>query len=372
MGARRPFRWATRSLGTRWGRVAVLALVVALVAAVTTSRSGEPGDVPSLDLAPRPGPTAFRIVYRVEVLQEPPSTTLEERLVRRPFDGMLLGSRTRVVDVDDPETSGTASRGSQILSISNGHAVPVQGRIPTLAIGDQALGGLVEDAVRLGRATATGDEDRLLGRSCRVFGVKEPGARSLDAPTSDSSATVCIDDDGLVLQERWKLGGQLVFERTAIAIDERPDLGALDELVDAGTGNAPVQGTSVKAVARITSFIVEPPLPRGFRRTGRFQTASLDRAIGPVATSAWVMDRAGDFLTVEVGRGSIDQRDAADELDSPLGKATLHLGAAGPEIRIAVEGGRWVRVAGSVSPSDLEAYVATLRTRGSTVSSGRE
>ncbi|MDP1819087.1 MAG: hypothetical protein Q8K58_04240 [Acidimicrobiales bacterium] len=335
---------------------------MALTLALAVWSTAEPD---GLQLGRRPGPTAFRILYRVEVLQDPSSTTFEERLVRRPFDGRLLGSRSREVDIDDPETSGTESLGSLILSITNGQSVPVQGRVPTVAIGDQALAAVLEDAVRLDRAVALSEDERVLGRPCRLFAVNEPGARVLAAPTADSRATLCLDEAGLVLREVWELDGELVFVRTAVAVDEKPELDALGELGDpAPTDASLAQGPMVRAVTRISSFIAEPPLPRGFRRTGRFQTASVDRALGPLSTSAWVMERGGDFLTVEAGTGSIDQRDAASEVGSTLGDATLHLGTTGSEIRIAVDDDHWVRLTSSVSPSDLERYAAALEARG--------
>jgi hypothetical protein len=361
MGARRPIRRAFRSARTRPGRSALLAVVVSLTLAVAVGRTTEPG---GLHLDARPGPPAFRILYRVEVFQEPSSTSFEERLVRRPFDGRLLASRSREIDVDDPETSGTESLGSLILSLTDGQAVPVQGRVPTLAIGDQALAALLEDAVRLERAIALGEDDRVLGRSCRLYAVKEPGARVLAAPTADSRATLCVDRAGLVLREVWELGGERAFERTAVTIDKKPDPDTLAELRDAApTDDSATQGPRVRAVTKVRSFIDEPPLPRGFRRTGRYQTASVDRTLGPLSTSAWVMERGGDFLTVETGTGSIDQRDAATEVDVPLGDATLHLGTSGSEIRIAVDDDHWVRVTSSVSPSDLQRYAAALRAR---------
>lgn len=312
----------------------------------------------------RSGPLAYRILYRVDVLQDPPSTTFEERLVRRPFEGRILSSTSRDVDLADPGTSGTMSIGSSILSISDGQRMLVQQRVPSAAIGDVALASVLEEAVRLGHAEAQPDGDLVLDRPCRLFAVKEPGARVLAAPTESSRTTVCIDDDGLILREQWELRGRVVLERTAIEFEEDPDLTALGNPSNASTPDAALRmGATVRAVDRVDSFIEEPSLPRGWTLTGRFETVTVDQTRGLSRTTAWVMQDNADFLVVEAGDGRVNLSGRVSEVPSALGEGALFFGTMGAEIRVLVDATRWIRVTTSAPPTDLSRYVETLRTR---------
>jgi hypothetical protein len=300
----------------------------------------------------------------VDVLQDPPSTTFEERVVRRPFEGRILSSTSRGVDLNDPGTSVTMSVGSSILSISDGQQTLVRQRVPNAAIGDVALASVLEEAARLGHAEAQAEEDVVLDRPCRLFAVKEPGARVVAAPTKSSRTTLCIDDDGLILRERWELRGRVVLERTAIELDEDPDLTASGDPTNAPAPEAPLtMGATVRPVERVDSFIDEPPLPTEWTLIGRFETVTVDRTQGLSRTSAWVMQDNGDFLVVEAGNGRINLSGSVREVPSALGEAALFLGTMGAEIRVHVDANRWIRVTTSASPTDLSRYIETLRIR---------
>lgn len=300
----------------------------------------------------------------MDVLQDPPSTGFEERLVRRPFDGRILSSPSRVVDPDDVAASGTMSAGPRVLSLSDGTRALVQQRVPGAAIGDQVLASVLAEAVRLGVAEDDRDEDVVLGRRCRLFAVKEPGARIVAPPTATSRTTVCVDDDGLVLRERWELRKRLVLERTAIELEEDPTLTELDDVDTAPAPAAPfAMGATVRSVGAVESFIDEPPVPTDFELVDRYETVTVDRTQGPSRTGAWVMQRNGDFLVVEAGTGRVSLSGAMREVPSPLGEAALFLGAMGTEIRVLVDSNRWIRATTSAPSADLARYLATLRLR---------
>jgi hypothetical protein len=305
------------------------------------------------------------VLYRVDVLQDPPSTGFEERLVRRPFDGRILSSTSRVVDPEDVGTSGTMSAGSSILSFSDGQRTVVQQRVPGAGIGDQVLASVLEEAVRLGYAEAHGDEDVVLGRRCRLFEVKEPGARIVSAPTDSSRTTLCVDDDGLVLRERWELRERVVLERTAIALDENPNVTELGSIANGPVTAAPLtMGSTVRSVGEVDSFIEEPPLPAGFELIGRYETVTVDRTRGPSRASAWVMQDNAAFLVVEAGTGLVSLSGSMSEVPSALGDGALFLGTMGAEVRVLVDANHWIRVTTSAPPADLARYVARLRSRG--------
>lgn len=285
--------------------------------------------------------------------------------MRRPFDGRILSSTSRVVDPEDVGTSGTMSAGSSILSFSDGQRTVVQQRVPGAGIGDQVLASVLEEAVRLGYAEAHGDEDVVLGRRCRLFEVKEPGARIVSAPTDSSRTTLCVDDDGLVLRESWELRERVVLERTAIALDENPTVTDLADISDTPVTAVPfTTGSTVRSVGQLNSFIEEPPLPTDFDLIGRYETVTVDRTQGLRRTSAWVMQDDGDFLVVEAGDGLISLSGSMSEVPSAIGEAALFLGTMGAEIRVLVDANHWIRVTTSAPPTDLSRYIGTLRIRG--------
>lgn len=341
---------------------------IAAIAAVTwfATTLGSGGDPHTIAaFTARSGPVAYRILYRVEVFQDPPSTSFEERLVRRPFDGRILSSTSRVVDPDHVGTSGTMSAGASVLSFGEGHRTVVQQRVPGAAIGDQVLAAVLEEAVRLGYAEAHRDEDVVLGRRCRLFAIKEPGARVVAAPTDSSRTTLCIDDDGLILSERWELREHLVLERTAIALDEDPTVTELENVAEASVTAVPLaMGSTVRSVEQVDSFIEEPPLPTGFELIDRYETVAVDRTRGPSRTSAWVMQDNAAFLVVEAGTGLVSLSGGMSEVPSPLGEGALFLGTMGAEVRVLVDANHWIRVTTSAPPADLARYVARLRSRG--------
>lgn len=331
-------------------------------AATSRGSGGDPAGVAAFPA--RSGPVAYEILYRVDVHQDPPSTSYEERLVRRPFDGRILSSASRVVDPDQVGTSGTMSAGASIVSFSDGQRALVQQRVPGAAIGDQALASILEEAVRLGHAEGPRGEEVVLGRRCRLFAVKEPGSRIVAAPTDGSRTTMCVDDDGLVLRERWELRERVVLERTAIALDEHPNVTGLQDAPDGSVSAAPLTaGSTVRPVEQVDSFIEEPLVPTGFELTGRYETVAVDRTQGPSRTSAWVMQDEGAYLVVEAGTGLVSLSGKVSEVSSPLGEAALFLGTMGAEIRVLVDANRWIRVTTSAPSADLSRYVATLRTR---------
>lgn len=285
--------------------------------------------------------------------------------MRRPFDGRILSSTNRGVDPEHVDTSGTMSAGASVLSFSDGQRTLVQQRVPGAAIGDQVLASLLEEAARLGYAEAHGGQDVVLGRRCRLFAVKEPGARVVAAPTDSSRTTLCVDEDGLILRERWELRERLVLERTAIALDENPTVTELENIANAAVTAAPLtMGSTVRSVGQVDSFIEEPPLPTGFDLIGRYETITVDRTRGLSRTSAWVMQDNGDFLVVEAGDGRISLSGSMREVPSPLGEAALFLGTMGAEIRVLVDANHWIRATTSAPPADLVRYVAALRVRG--------
>ena len=184
----------------------------------TTTSPPEPVEVADL-VAPGPAvdaPVAYRITYDVVENGLP---RVEEWTVRRPYESLVLSRR------DDTLLSGTSTSRAVLqtyLSDRDGWLV-VQPELhraaydqhPVAAVAAMEAMGLVER-----RGT-----DGYLGRSCTVYRTGQPpSAGEPTAPGTGERTDICIDDAGLVLHERWEIGGSVVVERTATALELEPDL----------------------------------------------------------------------------------------------------------------------------------------------------
>ncbi len=259
---------------------------------------------------------------------------------------------------------GSLSLGGAVYALTGAHVAPVQARVPGPAIGDQALAVVLDEAAAAGLAERGAGMDEVLGRPCTLFEIVEPGATVL-VPASDRSRDeICVDHDGLVLRERWRLNGALVLSREAIEVETNPSR----ELVDAALSSEATDDTTnlqaprARKVSSIHAFLREPPLPAGFQLEGRYQTGVVTPA-GPVTTQAWAMQRRGDYLVVEVGTGRANRPSGAAtmRLDG-LGTASLTSGVRGSEAIVAIDGGDgWVRVTASAPGRWLRDYLRSLR-----------
>lgn len=159
-------------------------------------------------------PSAYRITYEVVENGLP---RVEEWTVRRPYESLVLSTRDGVLLSG---TSTSRARLQTFLSDEDGW-LPIQPELhraaydqhPASAIGVMEVLGLVE---------RRGEEEHL-GRACAVWRTGQPPSAGAPTPPTDEEHTdVCIDGAGLVLHERWEIGGNVVVERTATALELEP------------------------------------------------------------------------------------------------------------------------------------------------------
>jgi hypothetical protein len=128
----------------------------------------------------------------------------------------------------------------------------------------------------------------------------------------------------------------------------------------------------VRADPQPETFIASPPTPVGFRAAGepvRFRLPDSQHPTLTVAsTVVWAFEDGARVITVEAGvqRGGRLPWSATDTVTETvrlagLSGATTALRSDGPEIRIDLGQGRWVRVRGTVALSSLTAFAAQLR-----------
>ena len=161
-------------------------------------------------------PVAYRIAYDV-VENGLPRT--EEWTVRRPYESLIVSRRDGLV------LSGTATSRTALqtyLSDRDGW-LPIQPELHRAAF-DQHPAAAVAAMEALGLAERLGEETHA-GRTCTVYRTGQPPSAGHPTAPSDSEQTdVCIDDAGLVLHERWEIGGSVVVERTATSIELEPEI----------------------------------------------------------------------------------------------------------------------------------------------------
>ena len=187
----------------------------------TTSPPPDPVPVDAIAVEPFPeeAPGSYRIVY--EVVENGLART-ETLTVRRPFESLVVSTRE-----GEEILSGTATSRQQLwtyLSDREGW-LAIQPQLHRAAYDQRPLAAMASlPAPGLAEEEGTGS---YLDRSCRNFRtggpLTDPGAT---APSASESTEVCIDGNGLLLHERWEIGGQVVSERTATEVELDPEVPA--------------------------------------------------------------------------------------------------------------------------------------------------
>ncbi len=313
-------------------------------------------------------PAAYQVTYEVRTLTNGESTTYEVVTAHRPFAGSDLYYPDR--PATSQPVSGALFDVDRLYSYSDGGVHTVAGRQPGPAGSDQALAVVLPDLLARGLAHDLGTERTIAGRRCREYRLLEPPVGAIRPLAGDSDhADMCLDHDGLVLAQRWTYHGTLVQTRTALSVR----LGTVTDPVTVdGATPLPTGDNVPTATASRTpqSFLPEPPAPQGFRlaRAESFTApGTAARGGGVLAASVtWAFVRGADIITVEAGT----QRSGLPWDQQPtrtrtltlagLGKATSALRSDGPELRVDLGGGRWVRVRGTVPLPELVRYAQRI------------
>lgn len=244
----------------------------------TTTTAPDPVPVEAIAVEPfaESVPVSYRIAYDV-VENELPRT--EVITVRRPYESLLRSER------DGELLSGDATSTERLWTYLPGREgwLVLQGQLHRAARDHRPLAAMAA-AVSLGWAEELGT-GTYAGRTCRRFLTGQPlGSTGVRGPTPDESAELCIDDQGLVLHERWEIEGSPLLERTAteVAVDVEVDPAVFDPtpvVADAGEFEALLSALAVEAdeetLAALRTDIVPP---EGFTEDGAvFRSAVPDR-----------------------------------------------------------------------------------------------
>ena len=328
---------------------------------------------PAAVVVARSRPVTYRILYEVDQpSSRPPSVRWEVLTVRRPFTARKASFADR--PTGQRPDAGTLATLDRLYSIQPGGALhEVAGRQPGPPTGDQALGPERRAAVARRMARPAGTRV-VAGRRCRDYRFLEPPAGPIKALAGPDHDLLCVDEAGLVLREAWTMRGHVALRRRAERVEVDPPIAG--EELDA-TGAAPPPTPTAVPTAGPTagddSFLPAPAAPAGFTQAAvdRFSLPGPQQQPGeppPVlyTSTVWAFARGPDAVTVEAGStpsGNLpwNEADASEPASLPVGPAHSVLRSDGPELRVDLGGGRWLRVRGTLSPEQLETYARTLR-----------
>lgn len=214
--------------------MAAVVVATAVLAGAFVLDGGTPS--PRLRSVDRAAPrlVAYEVVYEVTELERRREETI---IVRPPYESL------RTSDRDGVRTATLVNReGLWQLSPPPSSAWRLLDAGRRRAEGDvRVLGGLrlLEE---IGLAERLLDR-RVLGRSCAAYRVAEPiGNIATKPPTDDEHVELCVDETGVMLDERWVLNGEVIREQRAIKLDTSPRLAS--DVFDAEPAAEPTEAVA--------------------------------------------------------------------------------------------------------------------------------
>jgi hypothetical protein len=329
-------------------------------------------------------PATFHIVYRAEDGTGGRRVVTTVRWwVRRPFDG-----RREVLAGEPPGgqlVSLAVTSFGRSLTQTAGNDALVLAVPPQPAVADVRVGPVLSDALRRGALTRAGRRV-IAGRPCQVYRIDTSAATGgpLAPPAKRASgySDMCVDGAGLVLERTDVAGGKRLHDEVAVTVA----VGARsmsDSLFEAPAPNLDVQhgGGSIRRVDPASrpagTFYELPAPPTGFRLLGRyavvppqpenFKPDDPTRRSARLAGVADVYVRGADVVIVDRG-GTLGgvapfaPQPLATTIDvGALGKGELIASVLVSNARIALSGGHYLRVVGTVPPAQLVLLLRSLQ-----------
>jgi hypothetical protein len=342
----------------------------------STALDGAPRDQ-ALPFAPAE-PSSYAIRYRTERYDREQVAVASELIeVRRPFDARVTSSQGgRVV----------STRISRLGVLAFGTSAGARSFVspPSPATSDVRLATVLGDAVGEGHAQVR-ERRRVIGVDCQVYRVGTAVAAGELVPVNTRAgehADICVDRDGLLLEEVWIKDGRPLQRRVATSRrvdptfpDERFHL-TNEQAVSSAQGNGFFRAIDPSSGFEGTGYRISD-VPDGFTSLGRYlvQPPRLSLSQSPVqderppepvsVVDVWA--RGPDLLvlsqTIDSGQTAIPQRsEAAEPLDlGPTNAAATLLDLRSVEVRIEVPDHRFLRLAGTLRLAQLVDLAKGLR-----------
>ena len=366
-------------------KLAAIGTIAAAVYAGVSELRGDEDEPASLDRygsvevdgkAPedgRPFPKAYAITSRVSIRG---STSTEVHRVVAPFDARtetFAGTEAKGTLLAEREVAfgflATRSKGATLTTLEAPPAVAGP-RLAEALVSAERLGLVERREVRT-----------VARRRCQVWRTSaEFGATTFVPPKGgDEYLDLCVDGDGLLLEE-WQVDdGQAVRQKVAVEVElddvEASDVRKLPRditlKIDAGGG-------SVKKIADterpVGPFLDVAAPPEGFQLQGRYTVVPPSPGLreggdrGKVrAATVDVFVRGADAIVVERGGlldlsdpWTVDPRFPDVDLGPSIGTGELVPGRLGSELRALLGSGRYLRVFGTVDLDQLTELARAL------------
>lgn len=365
--------------------MAALVVIVVVGAGALLFRDGDDPRAGSELLDPGPvavatrTPETYRIVYRVESRAAEAYVASTDRLtIRRPFQARV-------------EAATGPPPGEEVLSTTVNAFARLRSGDTTLAVPpgpappDRRTKAFLEEALEHGYAVEA-ERRRVADRICRVYRLGgDAGASSLARVVDTEAADrtdVCIDEAGLVLEDVTFAAGEVLSRKVAVEVSEDVDVD--DEAFAAGEASMSARegGGSVREVTADSrppeaTFWELEEVPDGFEHMGRYSVVPPQTGFddplrrGAIVTSmsdVWV--RGADAIVVEQGGTLEGKRPFEDDPNArrvdlgELGEGEVRYSLRASEVRVLTGGGRFLRVGGTLRPSQLLEIARSLEPTG--------
>ena len=291
--------------------------------------------------------------------------------IRVSYDVVDLASgarSTEVLELDRPLRSrrtsggtGSATTGEGVFDRAGGVWRQVAVVPPGEAGHDLRLTAPLAWAAEQGLARVDG-QGEVGGRRCTWWLTREPlDAGPFAAATDADRARSCVDADGLLLSDTWRVSGRDVRRRDATEV--RP-LRTLD-VFDGSKPQAIPMGLVLMGVERVpeaVSDLVALSPPRGLVLRAAARVAELEpgsiNAVRRSARAVYASER--DVLVVDQVRGPFEPRGTSAPLGD-LGVAQVQATAGGLLVTVRLAPEQHVRVRTSLPYADVQSWLLSLR-----------
>ncbi|MEX0874492.1 MAG: hypothetical protein WD646_12375 [Actinomycetota bacterium] len=325
---------------------------------------------------------SYRAVYTVETYAQDEKTVTTERVwVRRPF-------QSRVVTLTGPPPGRRELSLRQsafgVLASTSEDAQPLNiAAPPGLSSGDLRIDAVLAESVE-DETIELRERREVYGRVCQVYRAGGPVlAGDLDEyePGSNEYADVCVDRNGLVIEEAWTSDGKFLRRRAAVEVDVDPSIDRDLFEIEAPEQEGPVRGT----VQRVNPATIDADelwslreTPEGFNYRGKYavirSTATGPQqqpgvpTVAPSSTSD-VYTRGPDLVVVDQDPSLIqairsEDRPARAIRLNGFDRAEIVVDARMSEVRGETEDDSVVRIYGTIAPSELLELALNLRPPG--------
>jgi hypothetical protein len=345
-----------------------------LTSSLTGTVIAEQGDVLPVETTT----DTYRVRYRIDTkATEGVTTRSESLLVRRPFDAHVS---------IHPSADGTGTADVEAVSnlglyadITSADAADVGEGLPSVALGDLRLDGVLDDLVHAGLLQPR-ERREVLGRECQVYRTGQPlESLQLTAPTDTDYADACVDAAGLVLEEVSISGGEAQLYEIATDVDTAASATDADFAIEGEPMSVADGGNDLEPIASDVAPVAGYWTPTGplsgYDHVGRYllrtpaeaddgaTTTTAGVSSGTVETYVDVYRDGAAFVVVHQGAlTAAPQRDTtlgADVDAGALGSPRVVYGLVGSTL-VATTDSWFVEITAPMSSADLGALAATF------------